>query len=165
MKRNHQPQRPPAGPRTRQPGRHRRLWAAGIALLAVGAVGCGASKAAEPQPTVTVTATTTATATATATETVTAEPTATVTTTRTVKTPGPTVTVTRTALAAAGTGRSGGSGSGTRSGTCSIVSNSGNCYQAGQFCRNSDHGARTTTASGAPITCAYRSNAWRWTYS
>ncbi|MFE9169668.1 hypothetical protein ACFYNZ_09075 [Streptomyces kebangsaanensis] len=156
MNRNHRPQRPT--------GKHHRLWAAGIALLAVGAVGCGASEAAKPQPAVTVTAT--ATATATATETVTAEPTATVTTTRTVKTPGPTVTVTRTALAAGtGTGRSGGSGSGTRSGTCSIVSNSGNCYQAGQFCRNSDHGARTTTASGASITCAYRSNAWRWTYS
>lgn len=164
MSRNHQPQRPPAETGTRRPGRRHRLWAAGIALLAVGAVGCGASEAAKPQPTVTVTAT--ATATATATETVTPEPTATVTTTRTVRTPGPTVTVTRTALAAAGpgTGRSGG-GSGTRSGTCSIVSNSGNCYQAGQFCRNSDHGARTTTASGAPITCAYRSNAWRWTYS
>lgn len=161
MNRNHQPQQPPARTGTRRPGEHSRLWAAGIALLAVGAVGCGASEAAKPQPTVTVTAT--ATATATATETVTPEPTATVTTTRTVKTPGPRVTVTRTALAA-GTG-SASSGSVTRSGTCSIVSNSGNCYRAGQFCRNSDHGARTTTASGAPITCVHRSNAWRWTYS
>lgn len=46
----------------------------------------------------------------------------------------------------------------------SITSNAGNCYQAGQYCRNSDHGA-TTTAGGTRITCRYSSNAWRWSYS
>ncbi|MFF1599778.1 hypothetical protein ACFVYV_20095 [Streptomyces mirabilis] len=49
-------------------------------------------------------------------------------------------------------------------GTCSTVANSGNCYEAGQYCRNRDHGASTTDAGGAGITCAYR-NGWRWTYS
>ncbi|MEU3346818.1 hypothetical protein ABZ723_17875 [Streptomyces sp. NPDC006700] len=144
---------------------HRRglARAASITLLAVGAFGCGQSdgEAAKPQPSVTVTAT----ATVTATETVTPAPTATVTATETVRTPGPTVTVTKS-VAAAGTGttRSGGGG-GSAAGTCSIRSNAGNCYQAGQYCRNGDHGASTTTASGTRITCSYRSNAWRWTYS
>ncbi len=59
-------------------------------------------------------------------------------------------------------GTTGGGGDGA--GSCSIVSNSGNCYAAGQFCRDGDHGAVTTTADGTKITCAYRSNAWRWTY-
>ncbi|MFI9805386.1 hypothetical protein ACIHEJ_13630 [Streptomyces sp. NPDC052301] len=142
------------------PRRTRRLraWAVCVALLAAGAAGCGrsthdgAAKASSPapRPTVTVTATTTVTAAP--------EPGPTVTRTRTVRTPGPTVTVTR---AAAGTVR----GDATGGGTCSIVSNAGNCYQAGQFCRSGDHGASTTTAGGTPITCAYSGSAWRWTYA
>ncbi|MQY33273.1 hypothetical protein SRB17_12340 [Streptomyces sp. RB17] len=134
-----------------------RLWAACVALLAAGAAGCGQSthdsatraSAPAPRPTVTVTATTTVTARP--------EPGPTVTRTKTVRTPGPTVTVTK---AASGTVRSTGSG-----GTCSIVSNAGNCYSAGQFCRNSDHGATTTTAGGTPITCSYSGSSWRWTYA
>ncbi|MFE4415301.1 hypothetical protein [Streptomyces sp. NPDC056821] len=160
MNQHHQPRRP-RGRSGIRPSHRRGLVAAGIALLAMGAFGCGQSAdgAAKPQPSVTVTAT--------ATETVTPEPTATVTATETVKTPGPTVTVTKAAAAGTGTSRSGGGsgGSNSASGTCSIVSNAGNCYQAGQFCRNSDHGARTTTAGGTPITCSFRSNSWRWTYS
>ncbi|MEU6142036.1 hypothetical protein ABZ848_16925 [Streptomyces sp. NPDC047081] len=86
------------------------------------------------------------------------EPAPTVTVTRTA----PTVTVTRTAAAqAAGAD----SGSADSAGTCSIVSSSGNCYSAGQYCRNSDHGAVTTTAGGSTIKCVYRSNAWRWSYA
>ncbi|MET7606171.1 hypothetical protein ABZU45_36060 [Streptomyces avermitilis] len=139
------------------------MWAAGVALFAAGAIGgtqsahdevtAAQTLAAKPAATVTVTAT--------ATETAKPEPipTVTKTKTKTVKTPGPTVTVTKAAQAA-GSGTSHSSTS-----TCSIVSNSGNCYQAGQFCRNSDHGAHTTNASGARITCSYSSNAWRWTYS
>ncbi|WP_454368619.1 hypothetical protein [Streptomyces albogriseolus] len=79
--------------------------------------------------------------------------------TKKVTTPGPTVTVTETARAAGTSDSAGGS---SDSGTCSIVSNAGNCYQAGQYCRNSDHGATTTAAGGTRITCTYRSNAWRW---
>jgi hypothetical protein len=47
---------------------------------------------------------------------------------------------------------------------CSIRSNAGNCYAAGEFCRNSDHGATTTDASGTPITCSPSGARWRWTY-
>ncbi|GAA3504742.1 hypothetical protein GCM10019016_118550 [Streptomyces prasinosporus] len=154
--------------------KRKRLWAAGAALFALGAIGgtqsaqdevdAARALAAKPAPTVTATATATATVTAEP------EPAPTVTKTKKVTTPGPTVTatVTKTARAASGsgsgTGNSAGSGS-DNSGTCSIVSNSGNCYQAGQYCRNSDHGATTTTAGGARITCRYSSNAWRWSYS
>ncbi|MCU7702901.1 hypothetical protein ACGILS_19580 [Streptomyces albidoflavus] len=49
--------------------------------------------------------------------------------------------------------------------TCSIRSNAGNCYQAGQFCRNADHGAVTTASGGARIKCAPIGNSWRWTYA
>ncbi|MGJ5750719.1 hypothetical protein FB563_4974 [Streptomyces puniciscabiei] len=135
-----------------------RLWAACVALLAAGAAGCGQSthdsaakaSAPPPRPTVTVTATTTVTARP--------EPGPTVTRTKTVRTPGPTVTVTK---AASGTVRSDGTGTGT----CSIVSNAGNCYRAGQFCRSGDHGATTTDAAGTTITCSYSGSAWRWTYA
>ncbi|MER6061006.1 hypothetical protein [Streptomyces sp. NPDC001792] len=146
----------------KSPHRRVRVWAACVALLAAGAAGCGqsthdsAAKASAPAPRPTVTVTATATVTARP------EPGPTVTRTKTVRTPGPTVTVTK---AASGTVRSDDTGSGSASGTCSIVSNAGNCYQAGQFCRSSDHGATTTTASGAPITCSYSGSAWRWTYA
>ncbi|MFR0358590.1 hypothetical protein [Streptomyces sediminimaris] len=134
-----------------------------VASLILAVTGCGGGQqpaATKARPATTVTATVTATPEPgpTVTETVTAKP-----------KPRPTVTVTRTVTAkAAGTySGSGGSSSGSRgsTGTCSIVSNAGNCYSAGQFCRNSDHGAVTTTAGGAAIKCVYRSNAWRWTYA
>ncbi|MEV6000368.1 hypothetical protein AB0M25_13945 [Streptomyces griseomycini] len=148
--------------------KRKRLWAAGAALFALGAIGgtqsaqdevdAARALAAKPAPTVTATATATATVTAEP------EPAPTVTKTKKVTTPGPTVTVTKTARAASGSGAGNSAGSGN-SGTCSIVSNSGNCYRAGQYCRNSDHGATTTTAGGARITCRYSSNAWRWSSS
>jgi hypothetical protein len=112
-------------------------------------VNAAKAAAAGPRPTVTVTATATVAAT----------PKPRVTVTKTVRTPGPTKTVTEAAQDA-GADTSGSSDTGT----CSIVSNSGNCYEAGQYCRNGDHGASTTDAGGAGITCAYR-NGWRWTYS
>lgn len=154
----------PRAPDTRPLRKRKRIWLGSIALVALGAFGGTQSAndvatsaqalSAKPAPTVTITAT--------ATETAKPEPAPTVTKTRTVKTPGPTVTVTKAAQAA---GSSNSHGSSASSGKCSIVSNAGNCYQAGQFCRNSDHGALTTTASGARIKCAYSANAWRWTYS
>ncbi|MDX3099067.1 hypothetical protein PV703_30930 [Streptomyces sp. ME01-24h] len=133
-------------------------------IIGIGAAGSGQAAnsdaepvSARPQPTVTVTAT--------ATETVQAKPAPAVTATKTVKVR---VTVTAKVASNSGSGGSGGgtgSGSSRHAGTCSIVSNAGNCYSAGQFCRNSDHGATTTTASGARIECAYSANAWRWTFS
>ncbi|MFF7430160.1 hypothetical protein [Streptomyces fungicidicus] len=158
------PQNHPQGPSDIRPLRKRkRLWAAGAALFALGAIGgtqsaqdeVDAAQALAAKPVPTVTTTTTATATVTAEP----EPAPTVTKTKKVTTPGPTVTVTKTARAAAGSGTS------SSTGTCSITSNAGNCYQAGQYCRNSDHGATTTTAGGTRITCRYSSNAWRWSYS
>ncbi|MFF2520324.1 hypothetical protein [Streptomyces sp. NPDC058086] len=143
----------------RTQGRLFGLGAMGGTRSAQDEVNAAKAAAASPRPTVTVTATATATATATVTVTVTATPKPRVTVTKTVWTPGPTETVTEAAQDA-GADTSGGSDAGT----CSIVSNSGNCCEAGQYCRNRDHGASTTDAGGAGITCAYR-NGWRWTYS
>ncbi|MFE2571062.1 hypothetical protein [Streptomyces mirabilis] len=155
----------PRPPDARPWRKRKRVWAAGILLFGLGAMGgtqsaqdeVNAAKAAAARPRPTITVTATATATATATVTATPKPRATVT--KTVRTPGPTKTVTEAAQDA-GADTSGSSDTGT----CSIVSNSGNCYEAGQYCRNRDHGASTTDAGGASITCAYR-NGWRWTYS
>lgn len=166
--------------------KRKRVWAVGVALVLFGVVGGSQSAqdetakahalAAKPAATVT--------ATVTATETAKPAPAPTVTKTKTVETPGPTVTVTRPAgsagsadgasaggVAAGGGSNSGSTGAGGNTGgggvaaQCSIVSNAGNCYQAGQFCRNSDRGAQTTTASGTRITCSNSGNAWRWTAS
>jgi hypothetical protein len=40
-------------------------------------------------------------------------------------------------------------------GTCSIRADSGNCYNAGEFCRKADVGKSTTDAAGRSITCSY----------
>lgn len=141
------------------------VWVGGVVLfvagLAIGATGDDEkqSVADEAEPTTTVTATAAPKPGPTVTRTATPE-----------KKPGPTVTVTvtRTATAEAadtGSGNSGADGTADSAGTCTIVSSSGNCYSAGQFCRNADHGATTSTASGQAITCAYHSNGWRWTYA
>ncbi|MFF6781747.1 hypothetical protein [Streptomyces sp. NPDC012510] len=156
----------PRPPGTRPLRKRILVWIGGAGLFVAGAlVGSAGDDGQETvkaaaRPTTSVTATVTATP----------EPGPTVTETVKAKAkPGPTVTVTKTAPAQAadtGTGSGSGSGSGSQedASTCSIVSNSGNCYSAGQFCRNSDHGAVTTTEDGTEIKCAYRSNAWRWTY-
>ncbi|MBN0043197.1 hypothetical protein JS756_03575 [Streptomyces actuosus] len=162
--------RPPAPrpPDTRPLHKRVLVWVGGTALLITGTlIGSAGDDGKQPvetkvKPATTITATVTATpepgptVTETVTETVEAE-----------AEPGPTVTVTKTAtVKAAGDSGSGGSSGGGQdsTGTCSIVSSAGNCYSAGQFCRNSDHGAVTTTAGGTKIKCMYRSNAWRWTY-
>ncbi|MEU8487558.1 hypothetical protein [Streptomyces sp. NPDC048641] len=157
----------PPAPRpvdTRPLRKRKRVWLGGSGLLLTGALIVGAGNSdqqpvaaeAKPGPTVTATVTATPKPAPTVTETVKAK-----------EKPRPTVTVTKTAQAAAGTGSDNGSGSGSQdtTGTCSIVSNSGNCYSAGQFCRNSDHGALTTNEGGTSIKCVYSSNAWRWKYA
>ncbi|WP_369393303.1 hypothetical protein AB5J72_41455 [Streptomyces sp. CG1] len=152
----------PPAPRpmdTRPLHKRKRVWIGGFVLMAIGsAIGQSGAHddavkaAAEAKPTVTATATVTAT------------PKPTVTVIRTARpAPAPAVTVTKTETADASissldTGSS-------NSGTCSIVSNAGNCYSAGEFCRNSDHGATTTDASGTSITCSLSGSRWRWTYS
>ncbi|MEU2085176.1 hypothetical protein ABZ569_25355 [Streptomyces albus] len=154
----------PPQPHTRPLHKRALVWVGGSALFLAGVlIGTagddGQQPAAEAKPAATVTAT----------------PKPGPTVTKTVKPtpkPAPTVTVTKTATPEApdtGTDTSTDADSTdsteTGSGTCSIVSNSGNCYSAGQFCRNSDHGATTSTASGRTIKCTYSANSWRWTYN
>ncbi|NSC22847.1 hypothetical protein FM076_17385 [Streptomyces albus subsp. chlorinus] len=151
----------PSPPASRPLRRRILVWVGGSALfiagLAIGSTGDGGQQAAEykAEPAQTVTATTTATT----------KPKPAVTkTVEAKKKPGFTVTATKTVTAPA---VDAGSGNSDRNsvGDCTIVSNSGNCYSAGQFCRNSDHGATTSTESGRKIKCAFSSNAWRWTYT
>ncbi|RPF38142.1 hypothetical protein [Streptomyces sp. TLI_185] len=155
----------PRPPDIRPLRKRKRVWLGGAGLLFAGAlIVSPANDGKQPveakvKPATTITATVTATP----------EPGPTVTETVKAKAkPAPTVTVTRTAAARAASSDSDGGGSSSSQDsvdTCSIKSNSGNCYSAGQFCRNSDHGAVTTTAGGTPIKCTYSSNAWRWKYA
>lgn len=45
--------------------------------------------------------------------------------------------------------------------SCYPLTNGGNCYEPGEYCRNSDHGASGVAGDGEAITCAYN-NGWRW---
>lgn len=148
------------------------VWLGGLGVFMAGALFVGVADAGQ-QSADQVNAATAPTMTATVTATPKPGPTVTVTVEAKAE-PAPTVTVTKTARAQAADTDSGGTGGNTgtgsdsgsdSTGTCSIVSNSGNCYAAGQFCRNVDHGKSTTTASGSRIKCVFNANAWRWTYS
>ncbi len=44
--------------------------------------------------------------------------------------------------------------------SCYPLSNEGTCYEPGEFCRNSDHGASGVAGDGENIICEY--NGWRW---
>jgi hypothetical protein len=44
---------------------------------------------------------------------------------------------------------------------CYPKTDGGNCYQPGEFCRASDHGASGIDANGDPITCE-DNDGWRW---
>ncbi|MFE0772650.1 hypothetical protein [Streptomyces sp. NPDC058861] len=48
--------------------------------------------------------------------------------------------------------------------TCEIVSNAGNCYSAGQFCRKADLGRSTHAANRRMIHCVMDGDRARWTY-
>ncbi|MFF3217134.1 hypothetical protein ACFYYB_41770 [Streptomyces sp. NPDC002886] len=50
------------------------------------------------------------------------------------------------------------------SGVCEIVSNAGNCYKAGQFCRKADVGRSTHAANGRMIYCRMDGAQPRWQY-
>lgn len=65
-----------------------------------------------------------------------------------------------------GGGSSGGgaSDSDDTSGTCEIVSSSGNCYSAGQFCRAGDVGRSTHAENGRLIHCRDEGSVNRWNY-
>jgi hypothetical protein len=44
---------------------------------------------------------------------------------------------------------------------CYPLTNSGNCYEPGQFCRTSDHGRTGRAGNGEAIVCV-NNNGWRW---
>ncbi|GAB1813595.1 hypothetical protein MUNTM_26340 [Mycobacterium sp. MUNTM1] len=44
---------------------------------------------------------------------------------------------------------------------CYPLSKKGNCYEPGQFCRSSDHGASGVSGDGKDIICA-SNDGWRW---
>ena len=45
--------------------------------------------------------------------------------------------------------------------SCYPLSNKGNCYEPGQYCRNSDHGASGVAGDGENIKCG-NNDGWRW---
>jgi len=45
--------------------------------------------------------------------------------------------------------------------SCYPLSNEGTCYEPGEFCRDSDHGATGMAGDGEKIICA-DNNGWRW---
>jgi hypothetical protein len=47
---------------------------------------------------------------------------------------------------------------------CDPQTDTGGCYEPGEFCRTSDRGSSGTTAGGQPITCE-DNDGWRWEYS
>ncbi|GHB43467.1 hypothetical protein GCM10010347_10840 [Streptomyces cirratus] len=47
---------------------------------------------------------------------------------------------------------------------CEIVSDAGNCYKAGQFCRKADVGRETHAANGRLIHCRSEGSRARWNY-
>jgi hypothetical protein len=44
---------------------------------------------------------------------------------------------------------------------CHPLTNGGNCYEPGEFCRTTDHGASGLAGDGKAITCL-NNNGWRW---
>jgi hypothetical protein len=44
---------------------------------------------------------------------------------------------------------------------CYPTTNSGNCYEPGEYCRNADQGMSGVAGDGEAITCEYN-NGWRW---
>jgi len=44
---------------------------------------------------------------------------------------------------------------------CYPLTNGRNCYEPGEYCRNSDHGTNGVAGNGENITCTYN-NGWRW---
>jgi hypothetical protein len=44
---------------------------------------------------------------------------------------------------------------------CYPLTNKGNCYEPGEFCRGSDHGASGVAGDGKSIKCT-NNDGWRW---
>lgn len=131
-------------------------------LLAVGLAGCGTSAASHPskvQPTTTTTTTTpTSTATAPTTTSTTVVPATTpppAAATVAPVTPAPTVPPTAPPTLAPATSPP------PAAVSCHPLTNGGNCYEPGEYCRASDHGVTGLAGDGETITCE-DNNGWRW---
>jgi hypothetical protein len=48
-----------------------------------------------------------------------------------------------------------------RAASCYPLSNGGNCYEPGEYCRKSDHGASGVAGDGKKILCE-NNDGWRW---
>ncbi|NEB73966.1 hypothetical protein G3I40_01725, partial [Streptomyces sp. SID14478] len=110
-----------------------------------------------PQPSATHSATPTPTPTPTPTHSATPTPTPTRT-----KTQAPAPTHTRTKAAAPAPAPTHAKTRAPAAPACEIVSNAGNCYSAGQFCRNADAGSTTHAANGRVIKCVADGSRHRW---
>ncbi|MFI5035407.1 MAG: fibronectin type III domain-containing protein [Acidimicrobiales bacterium] len=55
----------------------------------------------------------------------------------------------------------GSSGGGVSGGQCYPLTNGGNCYEPGEYCRDSDHGVTGVAGDGERILCR-NNNGWRW---
>jgi hypothetical protein len=65
-------------------------------------------------------------------------------------------------IGSSGGGGNGGGGGGTPTG-CTPKTDSGNCYEPGEFCRDSDHGVTGVAGNGTPIKCEGSGSAtWHW---
>jgi hypothetical protein len=61
-----------------------------------------------------------------------------------------------------GGGGNGGDGGGTPTG-CHPKTNGDNCYETGEFCRDSDHGVTGVAGNGEPIKCENTGHTvWQW---
>ena len=49
----------------------------------------------------------------------------------------------------------------TASAGCHPLTNAGNCYEPGEYCRNADHGVSGVAGDGTPIICE-DNDGWRW---
>lgn len=45
---------------------------------------------------------------------------------------------------------------------CHPLTSGGNCYRAGEYCRNSDHGMTGVAGNGEAIVCSGTGSRWRW---
>ena len=153
---------PAAPPKARMPHQRRSFWIGlgVVTLLLVGTGVCVSALASSPrtQPgaraaSVTSTDAATPTATATPTRTPTAAPTA-------IPTAPPAPTATPPVAAAPPATAPPAPPPATPAG-CYPLTNSGTCYEPGEFCRTTDHGRTGRAGNGEAIVCEYN-NGWRW---
>jgi len=83
------------------------------------------------------------------------------TTTASAPAPPPTTTAPATAAPPPPSPTSAPAAAPTTSSACYPLTNRGNCYEPGEYCRKSDHGASGVAGDGKHIVCE-NNNGWRW---